>query len=84
MRDEGAVLCKVYVFLAVDGALEIFLWLELFQKNSIGLRKLFRICAVRAAQSPHGRNENVIVAVFLIELGKQCLQLIGWGAFVRG
>ena len=84
MRGGGTVLCKVYVLLAVDWALEAFLWLELFQKNSIGLREHFGICAVRVAQSPHGRNENVIVAVFVIELGEQCLQLIGWGAFVRG
>ena len=57
---------------------------DLFLKKSIGVCKFFRICAIRAAQSPHGRDENVIVAVFVIELGEQCLQLIGWGAFVRG
>ena len=47
---------------------------DLFLKKSIGGCKLFGICAVRAAQSPHGRNENVIIAVFVIELGEQCLQ----------
>ena len=49
MRGGGTVLCKVYVLLAVDGALEAFLWLELYQKSSIGLREHFGICAVRVA-----------------------------------